>query len=223
MTEDQLRLATFITDCIKIVGALIVFGIGLQRYLKAQKWKRGEFIAAQIKEFEADSKVQLCMAMLDWNDRKLCFQSDDCEKPRLIQVSDALLAGALLPHQAAKGYYPDEMAIRDCIDRYLDMLMRLQTFVDARLIKIDELGPYISYWIELAAGQMSGHHDADVFVLLLNYIKEYGFAGADGSKGAAKLIRAFGYDPVPARDAIKNAISNALRNRPTPKDQTMLP
>jgi hypothetical protein len=163
------------------------------------------------------------MAMLDWNDRKLCFQSDDCEKPRLIQVSDALLAGALLPHQAAKGYYPDEMAIRDCIDRYLDMLMRLQTFVDARLIKIDELGPYISYWIELAAGQMSGHHDADVFVLLLNYIKEYGFAGADGSKGAAKLIRAFGYDPVPARDAIKNAISNALRNRPTPKDQTMLP
>ena len=102
MTEEQLRLATFITDCIKIVGALIVFGIGLQRYLKAQKWKRGEFIAAQIKEFEADSKVQLCMAMLDWNDRKLCFQSDDCEKPRLIRVSDALLASALLPTRQRK-------------------------------------------------------------------------------------------------------------------------
>ena len=115
------------------------------------------------------------------------------------------------------------MAIRDCIDRYLDMLMRLQTFVDSRLIKIDELGPYIRYWIKLAAGQMSGHHDPDIFVLLLNYIKEYGFAGDDGSEGAAKLIRAFGYDPVPARDVVEKAISEALRNRVIPKDQTMLP
>ncbi len=121
-----------------------------------KKWKRGEFIAAQIKDFEADRKIQLMMTMLDWSDRELYFPAETGKDPIAIRVGDALLCSALLPHNSTSGYYPNEMTIRDCVDRYLDMLMRLQNFVDAGLIKIDELRPYIKYWIELASGQMQG-------------------------------------------------------------------
>lgn len=217
MTDPQVHFASFVTDCIKILGAVIVFAIGLQRYLKAEKWKRGEFIAAQIKDFEADRKIQLSMAMLDWSNRRLCFQSDECDKATLIKVNDALLSSALLPHTVAGGYYSDEMTIRDCIDHYLDMLMRIDNFVTTRLIKVDELRPYIKYWIKLTAGKMRGHHSDEVFVLLLNYIQEYDF------EGAARLIRAFGYDPLPAHEEVERAISNALKNRWHPKDQSLLP
>jgi hypothetical protein len=213
MTDPQLTLAT---DWVKILGAVVVFGIGLQRYSQAQKWKRGEFIAAQIKDFEADRKIQLMMTMLDWSDRELYFPSDTGKDPIAIRVGDALLCSALLPHNNASGYYPNEMTIRDCVDRYLDMLMRLQNFVDAGLIKIDELRPYIKYWIELASGQLQGHHRKEVFVLLLNYIQTYSFVGA------ARLIRAFGYDPSPSQDAVDKAIADALKNRQHPKDQNML-
>src|SRR5664279_2489204 len=96
--------------------------------------------------------------MLNWNDRELYFPSETAKDPVPIKVDDALLSSALLPHDAAKGYHRDEVMIRDCVDRYLDMLVRLQNFVDAGLINIDELRPYMNYWIELAAGQKPGYH-----------------------------------------------------------------
>jgi hypothetical protein len=109
------------TDWVKIVGAAAAFVIGLQQYRNGQKdknraeaWKRREFIAAQIKDFEDDPKIQLSMAMLDWSGRKLCFQSNDCDKPKVIEVNDPLLCAALLPHTTTGGFRPDEMIIRDC-------------------------------------------------------------------------------------------------------------
>lgn len=142
MTDVLLTLAT---DWAKILGAIVVFAIGLQRYSQAQKWKRGEFIAGQIKDFEADRRIQLMMTMLDWNGRELYFPSEAGKDPVPIEVDDALLSSALLPHVAAKGYYRNEVMIRDCVDRYLDMLVRLQNFVDAGLINIEELRPYMNY------------------------------------------------------------------------------
>src|SRR5215472_11006572 len=65
-----------IAELLKLIGAAMVFGIGLYQYAQAQKWKRREFIASQIKEFEADKDIQLVMTMLDWPDRPLYFPSD---------------------------------------------------------------------------------------------------------------------------------------------------
>ena len=100
--------------------------------------------------------------------------------------------------------------IRDCVDRYLDMLVRLQNFVDARLIYIDELRPYMTYWIELASGQKRGYHHREVFTLFLNYIQAYGFTGA------AVLIKGFGFNPVPPETDVTEAIDKALAKRTHP-------
>ncbi len=81
------------------------------------------------------------MTVLDWNDRELYFPSDDGTSRTTVKVDDALLAGSLLPHEAANGYWPQEMLIRDCIDRFLDMFVRLQNFVEADLISVEELRP----------------------------------------------------------------------------------
>jgi hypothetical protein len=196
-----------IVDLIKLIGAVTVFGLGLYQYVQAQRWKRREFIAAQIKEFEADEDIRLVMTMLDWTDRKLYFPSDTGADPIEVKVDDGLLCSALLPHEAAHRYYPNEVMIRDRIDRYLEMLVRLENFVEARLISIAELRPYMSYWIRLISGHMPGWHSPDVFTLLLNYIQRYGFDGAQ------RLIRQFGYDPVPPKAAIDEAISRAVEWR----------
>jgi hypothetical protein len=155
------------------------------------------------------------MTMLDWNDRELNFPLETGGETILIMVDDALLSSALLPYDAAQGYYPKEAMIRDCIDRYLDMLARLQNFLDARLIGIAELRPYMDYWIQLTAGKKPGHHRSQVFILLLNYIQTYGF------NGAARLIKGFGYEPVPSQASIKEAIEKTLeaRQRPAAKSR----
>ena len=47
----KLEVLNLATEWLKIVGAFLVFIAGLWQYTKAQKWKRREFIAAQVKEF----------------------------------------------------------------------------------------------------------------------------------------------------------------------------
>jgi hypothetical protein len=196
-----------LTEWAKIVGAMAVFLIGLWQYSKAQKWKRREFIASHIKEFEGDRKIQLAMTMLDWNDRELYFPSEASRDPIPVRVDDGLLCGALLPHEAANGYYPNEALIRDCIDHFLEMLVRLENFLEAKLIKLEELRPYISYWIRLVSGQMAGWHRPEVHTLLLNYIQKYGFAGA------GRLIEQFGYNPIPPQTAIDEAVNRTVEER----------
>lgn len=88
MKLEVLKLAT---EWAKILGAIMVFSIGLWQYAKAQRWKRREFIAAQVKEFESDKKIQLAMTMLDWNNRELYFPSEASDKPIALKVDTALL------------------------------------------------------------------------------------------------------------------------------------
>jgi hypothetical protein len=85
----------------------------------------------------------------------------------------------------------------------------LQDFVEAHLITVEELSPYIKYWIDLCAGEMPGHHSDDVFVLLRHYINFYEFTGA------AALIAAFGYQQKPPQAVVDRAIEVALKNRPS--------
>lgn len=204
----HLEIFKLATEWAKIVGAVVVFGIGLWQYAKAQKWKRREFIATQMKEFESDEKIQLAMTMLDWNDRVLYFPSEASDKPIAVKVDDALICSALLPHQLARRYSKEEELIRDCFDRFLDMLVRLWNFVDAGLINTDELRPYIQYWIKLISTRMPNcWHEPEMFLLLLNHIQVYGFTGA------ALLIESFGYNPQPSEADLNKAIKVTGENR----------
>ncbi len=116
-----------IADLLKLIGALTVFALGLYQYARAQKWKRGEFIAAQIKEFEANKDIQIMMTILDWTDRKVYFPSEAGGDPVELRVDDQVLCSALLPHEAAGRYDRYEVLIRDRVDRFLEMLVRLKT------------------------------------------------------------------------------------------------
>jgi hypothetical protein len=203
----MLEMLTLATEWAKIVGAVAAFGIGLWQYAKAQKWKRREFIAAQVKEFESDKKVQLAMTMLDWNNRELYFPSEASDQPIALKVDTALLCSALLPHHWAKRYSKEEEMIRDCFDRFLGMLVMFWNFIEAGLINTDELRPYMQYWIRLISGQNTDWHTPQFFALLLNYIQVYGFTGA------ARLIKSFGYNPEPSKAALDEIQATVAASR----------
>jgi len=196
------------TEWVKILGAIGVFITGLWQYTKAQRWKRREFIATQVKQFESDKKIQLAMTMLDWNNRELYFPSDTHDKSIALRVDTDLLCSALLPHEEAQSYSQEEEMIRDCFDHFLDMLGMFWNFIDARLISKAELEPYIQYWIRLVSGEMTGWHGPQLSYLLLNYIRVYNFTGAQ------RLIKRLGYDPQPSQAHLADAIKATLEKRP---------
>jgi hypothetical protein len=87
------------------------------------------------------------------------------------------------------------------------MLVRLDNFVEAGLISVSELRPYIFYWIELISGNKEDWHTPEVFALLLNYMKEYDFSGA------AKLVQQFGFNSDPSPALLQKAIAQTIEYR----------
>jgi hypothetical protein len=195
------------TEWAKIVGALGAFGFGTYQYVRTQKWKRREFIAAQIKDLEADKQIQVVLTILDWSDRLVAIPSQLEDRPPIVFISESLLCASLLPHSSTGSYSTEEALIRDCFDRFLDGLDRLQTFIVAELISIDELRPYIDYWLKSMSGQTQ-QHPPEFYVLLHNYIQVYGFTRV------AQLIESLGYRAAAPHVELEAAIQRILAQRP---------
>src|SRR4051812_8365932 len=100
-------------------AALIAFIVGLIQYRHAQRWKRAEFVAKEIKEFKNDPAIRNALLMLDWNERYIeLFPNREDPIKRSVLVNDDLLCRALapLPDKSAARLHEDfkeeEIAIR---------------------------------------------------------------------------------------------------------------
>jgi len=195
-------------EWLKVIGGFAAFLLGLSQYVRAQRWKRAEFVAAQIKEFEDNVKVNAALMMLDWSDRKIAFPSDELGKVVMIMVNEETLCSALLPHEVVSSFSRKEAAIRDCFDRLLDGYVRLQNFIESRLVSTKEVEPYLEYWTKLMAGKMKDRHAPHFYTLLHQYIAHYHFLGA------RRLIKSLGHCATPSDFALKEALATALAQRP---------
>jgi len=207
--------------------AAIGFGVGLIQYGQAQQWKRAEFIAAEMKEFNGNSSVRKALTMIDWSSRSVdLFDYGDAKRESWVPVDRPLQILALRPHKVAnraeaqhardtgdrspeqvahsdhasdlettdasqRGFTVQQAAIRDCYDALLDGLERFSSFLDSRLIEVQGLKPYLSYWIDDIAAPTQDLDDAAWTFGLLAYIHYYGFSGVQ------RLFKAFGHDIRP--------------------------
>ncbi len=128
--------SAMIAEWVKIIGAGVAFWIGITRYREgltqyksAQNWKRSEFLAIQVKDFEADEKIHAVLMLLDWTSTP------------------------------PGGFSGVEASIRDAFDRFFDALGRLQNFVDLELIDGEQVDHYVGYWIESVAKVRPQHGD----------------------------------------------------------------
>jgi hypothetical protein len=81
-----------------------------------------------------------------------------------------------------------EAAIRDCYDRFLDGLDRLGNYLAGDLVTVEDLEPYLGYWLwDIASSQCSAD-DALWTLFLWAYIDFYSF------DGVFRLFKAFGHN-----------------------------
>jgi hypothetical protein len=175
-------------EFVKIIGAIIAFALSLSQYVRAQRWKRREFIAAQIRDFDSDEKIQAALRMLDWTGRRVFLRSDETGNIVPTIVDEYTLSAALLSHSSVSGFTATQASIRDCFDQILDALGRLETFVYSELITKEELLPYIEYWVQKIAGKPKPQHSEDFYILLHHYMRTYGF------ERARLLLKSYGCD-----------------------------
>ena len=135
------------------------FVIGLGQYRKSQQWKRAEFVANEMKDFNAQPRVKNAKLMLDWTRQRVeIFPDDPDPNNRCVWVTHEDLAKALIPHtEAEQGKFEEPLAsIRLTFDEFFDHLELFGSFMQARLVTREELDPYVDYWVRLLGDDTRG-------------------------------------------------------------------
>jgi hypothetical protein len=193
-----------------LIGAIVGFLVGLFQYRKAQRWKKAEFLANEMKHFFATPRVQKALVLIDWGSRRFQLLESGAADVAETLVTRKMQASGLRPHVllgpaasddevfvvdgavALKGFTVEEAAIRDCYDAFLDGLEQFASYVKTGLVHVDSLRPYLGYWIAEIASPAQDSEDAAWCAALLTYISFYRF------EGVLWLFEAFGHAISPS-------------------------
>lgn len=202
------------------LAATVAFVVGLMQYRRAQQWKRAEFLAQEMKELFADVKCTNTLTMIDWAAREIPLGAFSIppDSTRIavdyVQQSDALRphdfealieepSSASSPGAAEQAgepaaskdrdarFDPRQTLIRDCYDGLLDRWDRMGSYVTRGLVSVEDLRPYIGYYINDITAAAKNPVEAIWGSSLLTYIIFYHF------DGVAALFKAFGKDIGP--------------------------
>lgn len=194
-------------------GTITALAFGLRQYKRSEQWKRGEFVAKEIKEFEANPIVRNAMLLIDWGTRKINLHlvSNPAEAD-YVRITREDQWRALIPHTIKLAYLSSsydvetktherdeprrrftatEAKIRDTYDAFLDYLERFATFIESGLVSAEEFRPYLIYWIDSIAGIEDidvDEGDAEWKCALLAYINFYRYSGVKF------LFKEYGWD-----------------------------
>lgn len=198
---DKLTMLQLAASILGFVGAVVAFSFALFQYRRSEQWKRTEFIACEVKEFESDPVIQNALLMIDWGHRDLnLFLRPEPKDADFIEITREAQWRALLPHTLKWAYSeyqalgsskaePEaeagqkykfsrvETRIRDTYDIFLTRLDRFASYIKSGLISPEELEPFISYWLDAMTKNEHPEKDAAWRCTLLTYINYYGYAG----------------------------------------------
>jgi hypothetical protein len=182
-----------------VVAAVTLTNALFQAY-RAQTWKRKEFVVQRMETFFGDAAVRIALTILDYNARRLDLsrKSDDPELKN-VRVDHWLAAAALIPHQLPDGtlgresFTRVEIAIRDAFDEFLERLDKFYSLLEAGVLKLEDILPYLGYWLESIADTEKFLQDSLRRSLWL-YIEVYEFTGVQ------KLCAAIDHPIIPSAD-----------------------
>ncbi len=116
--KDKLTFAQLIVSFFGFVGAISAFTFAIIQYRRSEKWKRMEFIANEVKEFEGDPTIRNALQMIDWGARKInLYLVSEPKEPDYRLITRKVQYRALLPHPVKHAHreyqqdWPDSVAV----------------------------------------------------------------------------------------------------------------
>lgn len=148
---------------------------GVYEYAKAQKWKKAEFVAKEIKEFLNDFDVKRAFLLLDWNAYECELLPKEIEGQTKLKFNDELVFNALRTHIETDRFTKEEVVVKLIFDRFFDKLSVFNQYIESGLIKPEDIRPYLVYWIQLIADKNNKRKSAEVREQIWQFIVTYGF------------------------------------------------
>lgn len=199
MSASDLEIVKLVVSILGFSGTIAALLFALRQYRRSEQWKRSEFVAREIKEFESNPTIRNALLMIDWGERRInLFLVEKPTEADQIRITREVLWRALLPHSIKPDYpslsvdanaktsdqngvkikfTPVEAKIRDTFDIFLDHLERFANFIKSGLVNAEEFRPYLIYWINTIGSANIEEYkgDAEWRCTLLTYINVYGY------------------------------------------------
>ena len=166
------------------IGALAVSAstimIGIYQYIKAQKWKKAEFVSKEIKEFYNDFDIKRAFTLLDWNSNELVLKESEIDEKKKMHFTDDLIYSSLSANEE-KGYdlagaCKEVVVIRSIFDSLFGWLIMFNSYIETKLVTVEDLRPYLIYWVQILADTNCNKKNEKVREQIWKYIDTNGYS-----------------------------------------------
>jgi hypothetical protein len=125
----------------------------LWRWTIDQKWRRVQHAQSLVKNFLEKKNTIKAFEILDTTGKVECTSNYDSKMEDTIDVTDEFLIGALSTFDQKDENDDKEVIIRDIFDSYFDELSTFQSHIETGLITLQDIQPYLEYWMLQLTGR----------------------------------------------------------------------
>lgn len=215
MPAHPMAIGDFMGDLptwLAVVVAALGGGVAYLEYRRANRWKRSEFVAAQMEKFFSDPKIAMALTLVDYSRIKLRPDGAPAGRGKQgILFTDEVLCEALRDHREfaneTECFSDDQTLARAAFDALLSGLDTFDHFIETKLVTVNDLRPYLSYWINVLANPATEWKDPRFYQRLQDFICAYGYTGV------AKLFARFGNKKPSESTSHRELVARAKERR----------
>jgi hypothetical protein len=148
------ELLTFLKENKEIIATLVAMiggAFALWRWIIDQRWRRVQYAQTLIKDFMEKDYTEKVFEILDTDGPVDFFIADDEEIT--INITDEFLIGALSTFDQKRDNTDHELIVRDICDEFFSDLSIFQSHIEAGLIQLNDISPYLEYWMRALSGR----------------------------------------------------------------------
>jgi SMC interacting uncharacterized protein involved in chromosome segregation len=160
--------------------AIVTAGVGIYQYRIGQRWKKQEFIVKEVKEFRNDEINKLAMTLLDYKNPVIMvtnLYSVEDKLPKIqIRLDEAAFIKAIRIRKEGDEEFTDqEKIVRKVFDHFFENLAMFNHHIDAGIININDVKPYLLYWVSLTMVEMGSRKNKECQEQIVKYLTEFKF------------------------------------------------
>jgi hypothetical protein len=177
------ELLTFLQDnkdLLATIGVIAAGAFALWRWIVDQRWRRVQYAYELVGKFLEKENTKKALTMLDAETKIELFPNETNPEDRRYFVDDDLMIEALRTDMHTAFDRP-AFAVRSIMDEFFTDLTMFQHHIDAKLIKLTDVQPYLEYWIN----SINGHG------LVFEQVHTVALA-----KRINEFLRSFGYKAI---------------------------
>jgi hypothetical protein len=161
-------------DIATLAAAVAGGSFALWRWTVDQKWRRVQYAQTLVKEFFEKRNVIKACEVIDTVGDVQFEDENNPKKHHTLDITTKFLLDSFTTFDQKEENTDDEILIRDVFDDLFGGLSVFQSHIETGLIKLQDISPYLEYWIKELSG--NGHvHDEAVAHQIRGYLAFFGY------------------------------------------------